>query len=69
LEFHGVRILKHVGKADQVSDSGDANQCGSIWIQVWMLSLSTAFEAFVYGLDLQAANRRDFKDPRFGLDL
>jgi hypothetical protein len=69
LEFHGVRILKHVGKADQVSDSGDANQCGSIWIQVWTLSLSTAFEAFVHELDLQAADPGDFKDPRFGLDL
>jgi hypothetical protein len=45
------------------------NAGGSIWIQVWTLSLSTAFETFVYGLDIQEANRGDFKDPRFGLDL
>jgi hypothetical protein len=32
LEFYGVRTP--IGKADQGSDSGDANQCGSIWIQV-----------------------------------
>jgi hypothetical protein len=45
------------------------NAGGSIWIQVWTLSLSTAFETIVYGLDLQAPNPEDLKDPRFGLDL